>query len=230
MSLKIVDLDVSIERIGILRHVNMEIATGKMAGLIGHNGAGKTTLIRAIMGLLPASSGSIQFKGEELAKKASHHRAKLGISYMPEDRRLIPELTVTENMLMPAWANGIKDGDNRLQWIYSLMPEIADFGERKALQLSGGQQKLVALGRALMPGRQLILLDEPFEGVAPVLAQRLSSVIGDLRGEGLTVLIAESDDIHSAELVDSTWRIERGEVTAGPQRDPSASIQDAHSA
>lgn len=230
MSLKIVDLDVSIERIGILRHVNLEIATGKMAGLIGHNGAGKTTLIRAIMGLLPASSGSIQFKGEELTQKASHQRAKLGISYMPEDRRLIPELSVTENMLMPAWANGLKDGDKRLQWIYSLMPEIADFGERKALQLSGGQQKLVALGRALMPGRQLILLDEPFEGVAPVLAQRLSSVIGDLRGEGLTVLIAESDDIHSAELVDSTWRIERGEVTASHHKDQSASVEGAHPA
>jgi len=229
MSLKIVDLDVSIERIGILRHVNMDIATGKMAGLLGHNGAGKTTLIRAIMGLLPANSGSIQFKGEELTQKASYQRAKLGISYMPEDRRLIPELTVTENMLMPAWANGIKDGEQRLHWIYSLMPEIADFGGRKALQLSGGQQKLVALGRALIPGRQLILLDEPFEGVAPVLAQRLSSVIGDLRGEGLTVLIAESDDTHSAELVDSTWRIERGEVTAGHDRHPPDAAQAARS-
>ena len=139
---------------------------------------------------------------------------------MPEDRRLIPELTVTENILMPAWANKIKDGEERLKWIYSLMPEIADFGERKALQLSGGQQKLVALGRALIPGRELILLDEPFEGVAPVLAKRLSSVISDLRGEGLTVLIAESDDIHSADLVDTTWRIERGSVSVGREHTP----------
>lgn len=222
MSLDITDLNVSIESIGILRNVNLTIPTGKMAGLIGHNGAGKTTLIRAIMGLLPADKGSITFKGEELTRKPAHQRARMRISYMPEDRRLIPALTVTENMLMPAWANNIRDGEQRLKWVYSLMPEIADFGERKALQLSGGQQKLVALGRALIPGRELILLDEPFEGVAPVLARRLSEVIADLRQEGLTVLIAESDDSHSADLVDGTWRIERGAVSQG-RRDASES-------
>jgi branched-chain amino acid transport system ATP-binding protein len=215
MSLSITHLDVSIEKIGILRGINLTVPGGEMASLIGHNGAGKTTLIKAIMGLLPASAGKIEFKGEDLTRYASYNRARMGISYMPEDRRLIPELTVTENMLMPAWANKIKDGEERLKWVYSLMPEIADFGERKALQLSGGQQKLVALGRALIPGRELILLDEPFEGVAPVLAERLGSVIADLRGGGLTVLIAESDDTHSADLVDATWRIERGSVSAG---------------
>lgn len=222
MSLEITDLDVSIESIGILRNVNLTIPTGKMAGLIGHNGAGKTTLIKAIMGLLPPGKGSIVFKGQDLTRKPAHHRAKMQISYMPEDRRLIPALTVNENMLMPAWANNIKDGEQRLKWVYSLMPEIADFGERKALQLSGGQQKLVALGRALIPGREMILLDEPFEGVAPVLARRLSEVIADLRAEGLTVLIAESDDTHSADLVDGTWRIERGAVSQG-RRDKSES-------
>tara|TARA_R110002111_G_C5965920_1_gene369888 strand:- start:882 stop:1556 length:675 start_codon:yes stop_codon:yes gene_type:complete len=220
MSLNITHLDVSIEKIGILRDINLTIPDGEMAGLIGHNGAGKTTLIKAIMGLLPAVAGKIEFNGKDLTRYVSYNRASMGISYMPEDRRLIPELTVTENILMPAWANKIKDGEERLKWIYSLMPEIADFGERKALQLSGGQQKLVALGRALIPGRELILLDEPFEGVAPVLAKRLSSVISDLRGEGLTVLIAESDDIHSADLVDTTWRIERGSVSVGREHTP----------
>ena len=222
MSLEISNLDVSIEGIKILRDINLTIPTGKMAGLIGHNGAGKTTLIRAVMGLLPPDKGTITFKGEDITRLPSHRRANMRISYMPEDRRLIPELTVTENMLMPAWANKIRDGEERLKWVYSLMPEIADFGERKALQLSGGQQKLVALGRALIPGREMILLDEPFEGVAPVLAKRLSAVIADLRGEGLTVLIAESDDSHSADLVDATWRIERGAVSQG-RRDTSES-------
>ncbi|MFW5823746.1 MAG: ABC transporter ATP-binding protein [Marinobacter sp.] len=220
MSLDLTHLDVSIEGIAILRDVNLTIPTGRMAGLIGPNGAGKTTLIRAIMGLLSADRGIITFKGADITRLPAHRRGDRGISYMPEDRRLIPELTVTENMLMPAWANGIRDGEQRLEWVYSLMPEIADFGERKALQLSGGQQKLVALGRALIPGREMILLDEPFEGVAPVLARRLSSVIADLRGEGLTVLIAESDDTHSADLVDATWRIERGAVSQG-RRDTS---------
>ena len=222
MSLEISSLDVSIEGIGILRNINLSLPTGQMAGLMGHNGAGKTTVIRAIMGLLPPDRGTILFKGEDITRRPAHRRAAMGISYMPEDRRLIPDLTVTENMLMPAWANKIRDGEERLKWVYSLMPEIADFGDRKALQLSGGQQKLVALGRALIPGRQMILLDEPFEGVAPVLARRLSSVIADLRGEGLTVLIAESDDTHSADLVDATWRIERGAVSHG-RRDASES-------
>lgn len=222
MSLEITNLDVSIEGISILRDVNLTIPTGEMSGLIGHNGAGKTTLIRAIMGLLPADRGTISFKGRDIDPLPAYRRAGMNISYMPEDRRLIPELTVTENMLMPAWANNIRDGEQRLEWVYELMPEIADFGNRKALQLSGGQQKLVALGRALIPGREMILLDEPFEGVAPVLAKRLSSVIADLRGEGLTVLIAESDDSHSADLVDATWRIERGEVSQG-RRDHSES-------
>ncbi|MDN3517856.1 ATP-binding cassette domain-containing protein [Aquisalimonas lutea] len=214
MGLQIDRLDVAIEGIDILRDISLNVRENHMAGLIGSNGAGKTTLIRAVMGLLPVRSGSIRFAGEELAGRPAHERGRLRISYMPEERRLIPDLTVTENMLLPAWALGLDDADQRLEWIYSLMPEIADFGSRKALQLSGGQQKLVALGRALMPGRRLLLLDEPFEGVAPVLARRLSSVLHDLRGQGLTVLLAESDDTHSADLVDDHYRIERGSVTA----------------
>ena len=214
MGLQIDRLDVAIKRIDILRDISLNISENHMAGLIGPNGAGKTTLIRAVMGLLPVRSGSIRFAGEELAGRPAHERGRLHISYMPEERRLIPDLSVTENMLLPAWALGLDDAQQRLEWVYSLMPEIADFGSRKALQLSGGQQKLVALGRALMPGRRLLLLDEPFEGVAPVLARRLSAVLHDLQGQGLTVLLAESDDTYSAELVDERYRIERGSVTA----------------
>jgi len=214
MTLSVSKLNVSIEGIPILRDVALEVPSGRMVGLIGRNGAGKTTLIRSIMGLLP-SEGEITFDGDVLSDKDGHHRAPLGISYMPEDRRLIPSLTVEENILMPAWANGLKDTDQRLEWIYSLMPEIAQYRARRALQLSGGQQKLVALARALMPGRRMLLLDEPFEGVAPVLSRRLTEVIAELRGEGLCVLLSESDDSHSADLVDQAYRIERGVVTAG---------------
>jgi branched-chain amino acid transport system ATP-binding protein len=139
----------------------------------------------------------------------------MGVSYLPEDRRLVPELLVEENILMPAWANNIKDAAKRLEWIYGLMPEVREFRNRRALQLSGGQQKLVALARALMPGRKLLLLDEPFEGVAPVLSRRLTEVIGSLRSQGLSVVLSESDDTHSADLVDRVYRIERGVVTAG---------------
>ena len=215
MSLIIEALDVSIERMPILRDVHLEIPAKSMVGLIGRNGAGKTTLMRSIMGLLTPSAGNMWLADQDLRALAPHRRASLGISYMPEDRRLIPELTVEENILLPAWANKITDAEKRLAWIYQLMPEIAQFRQRRAMQLSGGQQKLVALGRALMPGQRLLLLDEPFEGVAPVLSRRLTEVIASLRNEGLSIILSESDDTHSADLVDRVYRIERGAVTRG---------------
>ncbi|CAI8954316.1 MULTISPECIES: ATP-binding cassette domain-containing protein [unclassified Pseudomonas] len=215
MSLEIRNLSVSIEGVPILHQVSLAVGAGQMVGLIGHNGAGKTTLIRAIMGLLDADAGDMSFAGQDLRTLPSFKRAAAGISYLPEDRRLIPALTVEENILLPVWANHLADSQRRLEWVYSLIPEIAQFRDRKAMQLSGGQQKLVALARALMPGNKLLLLDEPFEGVAPVLSRRLSEVIAKLGQEGLCVLISESDDTHSADLVDALFRIERGSVTVG---------------
>ncbi|HCF5941225.1 ATP-binding cassette domain-containing protein [Pseudomonas putida] len=215
MSLEIRNLNVSIEGIPILNDVSLYVGPGQMVGLIGHNGAGKTTLIRAIMGLLPTDTGEMFFDGQDLCAQPAFTRAATGISYLPEDRRLIPALTVEENIMLPVWANKLADSKQRLEWVYGLIPEIAQFRDRKAMQLSGGQQKLVALARALMPGNQLLILDEPFEGVAPVLSRRLSEVIAKLGQEGLCVLISESDDTHSADLVDALFRIERGSVTAG---------------
>lgn len=215
MSLEIRNLNVSIESVPILHDVSLTVGTGQMVGLIGHNGAGKTTLIRTLMGLLDADSGSISFAGQDLRAQPGFQRAAAGISYLPEDRRLIPALTVEENILLPVWANKLAGSAQRLEWVYSLIPEIAQFRTRRAMQLSGGQQKLVALARALMPGNRLLILDEPFEGVAPVLSRRLSEVIAQLGEEGLCVLISESDDTHSADLVDALYRIERGSVTAG---------------
>lgn len=213
-ALEIRSLNVAIDRIPILRDVCLEVPAGKMVSLIGRNGAGKTTLMRAIMGLMPIKAERLVSAGMDLQQLKPFQLARRGISYMPEDRRLIPALTVEENILLPAWANGIREAKERLEWIYGLMPEVADFRARRALQLSGGQQKLVALARALMPGHNLLLLDEPFEGVAPVLSQRLTEVIANLRKDGLSVILSESDDVHSANLVDLVYRIERGVVTA----------------
>lgn len=215
MTLSITGLDVSIQTIPILRGVDFQVPEGAMVGLIGRNGAGKTTLMRSIMGLITPDAGKIAIDGQDMTRAPGHRRAAMGVSYLPEDRRLVPELLVEENILMPAWANNIKDAAKRLEWIYGLMPEVREFRNRRALQLSGGQQKLVALARALMPGRKLLLLDEPFEGVAPVLSRRLTEVIGSLRSQGLSVVLSESDDTHSADLVDRVYRIERGVVTAG---------------
>jgi branched-chain amino acid transport system ATP-binding protein len=214
-ALEIRSLDVAIDRIPVLRDVSLDVPAGKMVGLIGRNGAGKTTLMRAIMGLLPFKATRVAAAGDDLQRLAPFALARRGISYMPEDRRLIAALTVEENILLPAWANRIPQANERLAWIYGLMPEVAEFRARRAMLLSGGQQKLVALARALMPGNHLLLLDEPFEGVAPVLSRRLVEVIGRLREEGLSVLLSESDHTHSAHLVDVVYRIERGVVTVG---------------
>jgi len=211
--LRIEALDVSIASVGILRGVNMDVPTGKFVGLIGRNGAGKTTLMRSVMGILPARQGSISFDGSPLAKTPVHQRARNGIGYMPEDRRLVPSLSVEENVLIPAWSAGVADPRERLADVYGMIPEVEAFSGRKALQLSGGQQKLVALARALMCGTKLLLLDEPFEGVAPVLAKRLAEVIAGLKQRGLSIVLTESDLSHSRDMLDVIYSIDRGQVS-----------------
>jgi branched-chain amino acid transport system ATP-binding protein len=210
--LRIERLNVSIAAVHILRDVSLDLAPGSMTGLIGRNGAGKTTLMKTIMGLLKPASGSLTFDGRDLRTIATHERALLGIGYMPEDRRLIPDLTVEENIMVPAWACHNSQARERLEEVYGWIPELRDMGYRKGLQLSGGQQKLAALARALMCGTRLLLLDEPFEGVAPVLAQRLAQVIGGLKREGMTVVLTESDVQHSERVVDRVVLIDRGAI------------------
>ncbi|MBI2312970.1 MAG: ATP-binding cassette domain-containing protein [Betaproteobacteria bacterium] len=216
--LEVSGLEVDIERTRILRGVALALPGGTMGGLIGRNGAGKTTLMRSIMGLVRPAGGTIRIGGADVTGAPAHGRARRGVGYMPEDRRLVPELTVEENILVPAWATGAPDSCSRLAWIYDLIPEIAAFAQRRALQLSGGQQKLVALGRALMAGEHLMLLDEPFEGIAPALAHRLVEVLHAIKAEGMSILLSESDYTHSQGLVDRLYVIERGAVTERPHQ------------
>ena len=206
------NLESSIAGTQLLRGASLTVAPGTTIGLIGRNGAGKTTFMRSVMGLLRPDRGEILLDGTDVTADPAHTRAALGVGYMPDDRRLIPEFTVEQNILLPLNALGAEIDRSRLEWVYELMPEIARFADRRALSLSGGQQKLVALGRALIVGHKLLFLDEPFEGVAPALAERLIDVIGTLRGEGLSVLLSESDHVHSADLVDGLYVIERGEI------------------
>ena len=212
--LSISGLSVAIGSVGILRGVSLQVASGEFAGLIGRNGAGKTTLMRTIMGLLPHREGAVELDGASLERVPPHKRVSLGVGYMPEDRRLVPGLTVEENVLLPAWSARLPDAARRLARVYEAIPEVHAFRARKALQLSGGQQKLVALARALMPGTKLLLLDEPFEGVAPVLARRLAEVIAGLRREGRSVIFSESSLTHAQGLLDRVYVIDRGAVNA----------------
>lgn len=212
MILSMQDIDVNIQSVPILRGLTLGVEEGEIVGLVGRNGAGKTTTMRTIMGLTKPKAGQVRVDGEDVTRLDAYRRPALGIGYMPEDRRLVPELTVEENMLLPAWVNDTLDQEAGLTFIYDLMPEVAAMRERKALLLSGGQQKLVALGRALLAGPRLLLLDEPFEGVAPALAQRLTEVIVTLKAEKRSALVAQSELSHSVSLLDREYTIERGEI------------------
>jgi branched-chain amino acid transport system ATP-binding protein len=209
--LKVQGLRVSMRGFVILRGVSLEIPPGGLVGLVGRNGAGKTTTLKGIMGLVPVGGGSITLDGVDLLRVPGHGRARLGIGYMPEDRRLIPALTVEDNILMPAWVTGRADDRRRLSYIYDIMPEVPPFARRRASTLSGGQQKMVALARAAMSGTRLLLLDECFEGLSPAMGEKFAGSIQALQREGVGILIAESDTKRLG-FVRTIYTIERGEV------------------
>ena len=211
--LDVADLRVTIKGSEVLRNVTLHVPEGFFAVLVGRNGAGKTTLMRTLIGLQRAQSGRISIGHEDTTHAPAHIHAARGVGYMPEDRRLIPHWTVEQNILLPLWVSRDSKADQALEDVYAMIPELVEHRRRKALQLSGGQQKLVALARAIVCGSRLILLDEPFEGVAPALTERLGDVLADLKKrKGLTVLIAESDLIRSVDLFNDVFEIERGVV------------------
>jgi branched-chain amino acid transport system ATP-binding protein len=209
---RVSNLNVSIGSIPVIRDASFALEEGEMCGLIGRNGSGKTTLFRAIMGAIPAS-GIAELGPIDLLKLPPHLRVAHGVGYMPEDRRLVPEFTVEENVRLPALSLKMSGADRRLNWIFALIPEVAHFRARPSLELSGGQQKMVALARALMAGTRMLLLDEPFEGLAPALARRLGELLANLKTEGISILIAESNEVHVVDLLSRAFRIERGSVS-----------------
>ncbi len=212
--LRVEGITVAITGVTILRRLNLVVETWATVGLVGRNGAGKTTTIRSIMGLIHLSSGRIDLDGNKLDGMSSYMRARLGIGYLPEDRRLVGTLSVRDNLLIPAQASGVPNYDERLHRIFDLMPELGEWSARRAITLSGGQQKMVALARAFVNGRKLLLLDEPFEGVSTALSRRLAQTIRDFQQaeHGLAVLVAESDLKRAAMLTRRAFVIERGEV------------------
>ncbi|MCC6887656.1 MAG: ATP-binding cassette domain-containing protein [Hyphomicrobiales bacterium] len=202
----------------VLRGVNMDVPASKTTVLIGRNGAGKTTTLRSIMGVLVPESGRVLLDDLDLSRVASHERARLGIGYAPEDRRLIPDFSVQDNLLVPAIALKLAAAERRrrLDEVFALLPEVAEFRQRPGGVLSGGQGKMVALGRALMAGTRYVLLDEPFQGLAPALALGYANTLVRLRESRpeLGLLITESTPRLLDKIVDNSLLIERGEISA----------------
>lgn len=212
--LRVSNITVNISAVTILRNLSLSVATGEIAGLVGRNGAGKTTTLRSIIGLAKLKEGGISLGDTDLAALVAHERARFGIGYLPEDRRLVGPLSVRDNLLVPAQINDYSGAEVRLKKVFELLPEIVPLAERKAITLSGGQQKLVALARSFVNGRKLLLLDEPFEGVSTALSRRLAQAVRDFQGseKGVSVLVAESDHKRAAMLTNRAFVIERGEV------------------
>ncbi len=214
--LEISGIDVAIAGSRVVRGVSMSVTQGARVALIGRNGAGKTTTLRAIMGLAPLRAGTIMLDGKSMADVPAHRRTKLGIGYAPEERCLFGRFTVQENMLLPADVLGLDatERKRRLDKVFDILPELVALAPRKAAGLSGGQGKMVALGRALMVGTRLVILDEPFQGLAPALALRYADTLKRLREAepDLAILITESNPALLEPLVERTYVIERGEI------------------
>ncbi len=212
------DVDVSIAGVQILRRLSFDIEAGSTVALIGRNGAGKTTSMRTVMGFTDAT-GAMTFDGRDLNTVPAAKRARLGIGYAPEDRRLFSAFTVEENILMPAEVakHSAAEIARRKERIYDVLPELTELASRPAGSVSGGQGKMVALGRALMIGDKLIMLDEPFQGLAPALAQRYAAALRRLResDRNVTLIISESNPSLVSDIADQTMTIERGEISTG---------------
>ena len=209
-------VNVQIDAMHVLRNVTLEVGPGATVALVGRNGAGKTTTLRTVMGLVARSGGTITFAGTDLDAVPPHRRPALGIGYAPEDRRLFSAFSVEENILLPARVARTRNADaaRKLERVYETVPELKVLRRRPAGSVSGGQGKMVALGRALMIGTRLVLLDEPFQGLAPALARRYGDALRRLREREreLSLVITESNPALLAGLADTTFVIERGEV------------------
>ena len=215
--LSVAGLDVTLQGARVLRSVSFQVPSGETIGLAGHNGAGKTTTLRALMGVV-RGRGEILLDGASIEKLESAERARRGIGYAPEDRRLITALNVVENLKLPAEVRGFSAAEvkRRLDSVMTLLPELKALEDRPAGLLSGGQQKMAALGRALMIGDRLLLLDEPFQGLAPALARRYGEALRSLREQypELAILITESNPTLLTPIAEKVFTIERGEISA----------------
>ena len=213
--LKLSGISIRLAGITVLRRVTWESRAGQLTAVVGRNGAGKTSLLRTIMGLIALDEGRIELNGQDLSEVPAHGRTRLGIGYAPEDRVMFPTFTVEENLRLPCELLGVNraEVDRSLERAVEVVPQLKDLLPRSGSALSGGQGKMAALGRALMVGRSLVLLDEPFQGLAPVLAHQSAESLRKLRtlAPEVCVLVTESNGSLLRDLPDQTVFLERGE-------------------
>jgi len=212
------DLVVDIQGSRVLRRVAFEVREGELVCLVGRNGAGKTTTIESIMGFLAVRGGKISFAGEDLTRLPPHERAKRGIGYSPEDCGVFPELSVAENLMISRWLGeevaarrGTTRPDPDAQ-AFAVFPEVKNLLARQGLHLSGGQRKMVAIARAMMLSPTLLLLDEAFEGLAPVIVNRFTDAVLKIKAMGVSILMAESHLAAATRIGDRLYAIDRGEI------------------
>ena len=214
--LNVSDLSSAVEGFRVTHGVDFTVEEASAVGYVGRNGAGKTTTFRSVMGLSEILSGSVKFRGEELTELRPEQIPQRGIGYQPEDRKLFTGMTIDENFRMPIWTlgnkRGIDDEDKAVEDVYDIFEELSDRREAKVENLSGGQAKMVSIGRALALKPDLLILDEPLEGLAPIIVERLKGYIQDINEMGIAVLIAESNVQHVPDMVDELYVIERGEI------------------
>jgi urea ABC transporter ATP-binding protein UrtE len=208
--IEVAALEAGYGRIGVLRGVTLSVEQGTCVGILGHNGMGKTTLLRTIAGLLPASRGAVRLDGQDITHLPTHRRARRGLGYVPQGRQIFPRLSVRENLLFAAAGAGRA---GQIDGVLADFPELARLLERPGGALSGGEQQLLALARALCAAPRVLLLDEPTEGIQPSIVQAMIARIGDLRRRhGLTVLLVEQNLDFIQGLSDRALLIHRGSI------------------
>ena len=193
----------------VLHGVQLEILPGELVTILGRNGAGKTTTLKSIMGVIRQRRGSIEFQGRELIKLPSHHIARRGIAFCPEERGIFASLNVEENLLLPP---RVREGGLSPEAIFNLFPNLKERLHSQGTRLSGGEQQMLAIGRILRTGARLLLLDEPTEGLAPVIVQQIGATIRRLKQEGFTILLVEQNFHFAGAIADRHYVMERGRV------------------
>ncbi len=211
--LEVSDILTFYDRIEALKGVSLEVEEGEIVTLIGSNGAGKSTTLRSISGLSPPSQGSIRFAGEEIAETPAQEIVRLGISQSPEGRHVFPRMTVRENLELGAFLRRDKDGTRRdMSRVYELFPRLEERESQKAGTMSGGEQQMLAIGRALMAEPKLLLLDEPSMGLAPILVERIYETIQEINQQGTTILLVEQNANFALEVSSRGYVLETGKV------------------